>query len=122
MALRRLLVLLLLVPGVIAAAASPAWAAASGGSVRDGMRWSLFLGAGAGLLLLVIVVEMWWLGRGHDRAPVDSDAGDGRFERNHPRTKKGAAIVLDAPAARSPRPAPAGAAAWTRSPHRTSGS
>ncbi|MFI1992468.1 hypothetical protein [Actinoplanes sp. NPDC020271] len=64
MVLRRLLALSLIVPGLLAAAASPAWAAAYyGGSVRDGMRWSLFLGTGIGLLLLVILGEMWWLGR-----------------------------------------------------------
>lgn len=71
MVLRRLLVLFVLVPGVIAAAASPAWAAASGTSVREGMRWSLFLGAGAAVLLLVIGGEMWWLGREDARARAD---------------------------------------------------
>ncbi|BCY04918.1 hypothetical protein [Actinoplanes sp. L3-i22] len=73
MVLRRLLALLLPVAGVLAAATTPAWAAASGGSVRDGMRWSLFLGTGIGVLLLVIVGEMWWLGRQDARASVDSD-------------------------------------------------
>ncbi|WP_436525080.1 hypothetical protein [Actinoplanes sp. HUAS TT8] len=72
MVLRRLLALFLLVSGVIAAASSPAWAAAyGGGSVRDGMRWSLFLGTGIGVLLLVILGEMWWLGR--QDAAAESD-------------------------------------------------
>ncbi len=78
MVLRRLLALLLIVPGVIAAAASPAWAAAYyGGSVRDGMRWSLFLGTGIGVLLLVILGEMWWLGR-QDGVPDGSAALRGK--------------------------------------------
>jgi hypothetical protein len=80
MGLRRLLVISLPVLGVIAAAASPAWAAPAG-AVRDGMRWSLFLGAGAGLLLLVIGGEMWWLGRRQELTPVDSDASRHGSER-----------------------------------------
>jgi hypothetical protein len=80
MGLRRLLAIFLPALGVIAAAASPAWAAPVG-AARDGMRWSLFLVAGAGLLLLVIGGEMWWLGRRQELTPADSEAarrGSGR--------------------------------------------
>ncbi|GID66661.1 hypothetical protein Acy02nite_45420 [Actinoplanes cyaneus] len=70
-----LVVLSLIVPGLLAVAASPAWAAAYyGGSVPDGMRWSLFLGTGIAVLLLVIVGEMWWLARQDARASAESDA------------------------------------------------
>ncbi|AEV81020.1 hypothetical protein ACWT_0006 [Actinoplanes sp. SE50] len=44
--------------------------------VWDGMRWSLFLGAGAGVLLLIIGGEMWWLGRNGQTTPANPAAAD----------------------------------------------